>query len=143
MVIKLLPMQIPKFWEHIKYSVANANQLQGEELPLYCNRLLASLLNSYAQCFIRVDENKQLLAILITRLVGDEITGKQSLFIESLYSFQRVLDSEWAEDMKIIVEFATANKCNYITTYTQLQRVVDIITPLGFKERFKCLYMEV
>ena len=143
MVIRAMPSQIPKLWDAIKFAAKAATQMEGKEFEAYLVKLLAALLSDSAQCFVRTDDAKQLLALMITRLIGDEVTGKRTLFIECLYSFQRVLDKEWDEDIVVVKEFAKTNKCNYISTYSQIPRVYEIVEKLGFKERFRCFYMEV
>ena len=141
MFIKLLSLEIPKYWETIKAAAATVNQIPEKDLPLYLNRLLHALLNDKAQCFVRVTgtgDKRRIIAVLLTRIVGDEITGEKSLFIECLYSYKVVSDERWIREMDIVKKFAEKANCKRITFYTRNERMFEIAQLLGFKERFRC-----
>lgn len=143
MVIKLTPSQIPKLWEAIKYAVVHVNNLSDRDSPLYLCRLLHALLSSKAQCFVRINEDRELLAICITKIIGDEITGEKSIFMECLYSFESASIDTWRQDKEIIMKFAKKEKCSKITAYSSNPRLFDIVEKLGFSERYRCFIMEV
>lgn len=138
MLIRALPDQIPKLWDAIKYATSRANRFGKDELPFYFNRLLHALLSSKAQCFVRLDDARILNAVLITRIVQDEVTGRKALFIEALYSFKMVDDEEWRSDAEIVRQFAKKAGCVLITTYSNNERVWDILKTIGFTERYRC-----
>ncbi len=143
MVIRITASQIPTLWEAIKFTAARSDRIPEKDLPLYLNRLLIALLNDKAQCFIRMDENKELLAIAITRIIQDEVTGEKTLFWNHLYSFKLVSNDQWEDDWPVIQEFAKLQGCKKITLYTTNHRVVELATSRGFVERYKCLVLEV
>src|SRR4030065_2714353 len=138
MVIKLLPNQVPKIWDAIKFAAANADRINEKDLPLYLNRLLAALLSEKAQCFLRLDEGRQLLAVAITRLIQDEITGEKSLFLNCLYSFKRVPAEEWRADQKVLVDFAKRQGCKKMIAFSNSEKVFKMATAHGFSERYRC-----
>jgi len=142
-VIKLLPDQVPQLWEAIKFASLKADTIEEKDRQLYLNRLLQSLLSSKAQCFVRLDNERQLMALTITRIMNDEVTGEKSLFINCLYSFKRVLDEQWKEEFEILKRFAEKQGCVKITTYSSNKRVFEIVSLLGFTERYRCFIMEV
>jgi hypothetical protein len=143
MSIKLLPNQIPLLWESIKFAATKADRVNEKDLPFYLNRLLADLLSDKAQCFIRITPEHQLRALAITRFIQDVITGEKSLVVSCLYSFEPAQDGQWKSDMDEISRFAKVNGCKVISMYSSNNRVFDIVTMLGFKERFRNFSMEI
>ena len=144
MFIKLLPTQIPKNWEIIKFAAINADRIASSDWTLYLNRLLHALMAGKAQCFFRIDqESREVTALSITRLVMDEVTGEKTLFINCVYSFKSASGKRWAADFNVLKEFAVKEKCKKITTYSNNSRVFEIVEALGFEERYKCYVMEV
>lgn len=136
--------QIPSAWNAIKYAAAtaNMNKISNEELPVYLNKLLASLLNETSQCFLRLDEEKQLSAIALTRVNQDATSGERSLFIICLYSFKMVEEGQWKSDMEELKEFAKQSNCKRITFYSNNQRIYDLAESLGFTEYYRCFTMD-
>lgn len=143
MVIKIMASQIPQFWDTIKFAVLNADHIAEKDRELFLNQLLAHLLCDKAQCFVRTNQVRELQALVITRIVKDEITGENSLYISSLYSFRPVSDSEWVSDIAMIRKFALASKCKKIVAVSNNQRVFDIASSIGFIERYRSFAMEV
>jgi len=138
MLVRLLPEQVPKLWDAIKYASSRANSFGKDELSYYFNNLLLALLNGKAQCFVRVDDDRVLNALMVTRIIADIITGRKALFIESLYSFKRAPDEEWESDAEIVRRFAKDQGCLSVTTYTSNRRVWEILEVIGLEERFRC-----
>jgi hypothetical protein len=141
--IKLLPSQIPQLWDAIKYAAVHVNAIPEKDIPLYLNRLLASLLNDKAQCFVRMSNERELQAIAVTRFIKDEVTGDKSLFWECIYSFQLVQNGQWQTDWELISKFAKDNGCKKVIIYTNNHRIIDIVSAQGLSERFRCFMAEV
>jgi hypothetical protein len=136
--------QIPATWNAIKYAAASANmnKISNEELPVYLNKLLASLLNETSQCFIRLDEENQLSAIALTRINQDATSGERSLFIICLYSFKFVEEGQWKTDMEDLKSFARKSNCKRITFYSNNERIYEMANTLGFTEYYRCFTMD-
>ena len=143
MIHKIIPSQIPQFWDTIKFAVLNADNIAEKDRELYLNNLLAFLLCDKAQCFVRSNEVRELQALMITRIVKDEITGLKSLFIGSLYSFRVVPESQWIADIDVIRKFAQSNGCKKIIAVSNNQRVFEIADRAGFVERYRSFALEV
>lgn len=142
MTIKALPIQIPVLWETIKWVCKQAEEVQEKDLPAYCNELLQALLNSKAQCWVRLDADKQLTAMLITRLLSDRITGDKYLFLQALYSFVKVEDSVWLEERKLIGDFCNETRCKYVLFESKNPKVWALAGRLGFKEKSRAFVLE-
>ena len=137
MIIRILPTQIPQLWEQIKFACVQADEVNKEDMPSYFNELLHALLSDKAQCFIRLNDDRTLLGLIITRILVDKITGRKSLFIQALYSWKNVEDKEWQDDFSFIREFAKHEQCERISFESRNNRVWKIAEFLGFKENLR------
>jgi hypothetical protein len=132
--LKVLPVQIPKFWEIIKFAATKADRIEQENLPYYLNELLHSLLSDKAQCFLKLDENRVLISVIITKIIIDKNSNKKYLSIECLYSFKPVNNQEWMNSLDVLKKFAKSEKCEYISGISKNKRVWEIGEAIGFKE---------
>jgi hypothetical protein len=137
MVIKLLSSQIPMFWEAIKFAAISADEIDKENWGVYLNKLLHSLLNDRSQCFVRLDNERRLLALLVTRFSIDRITNEKSLFIQALYSWKRTENKEWEEVLMFVRKFAENEKCKYISFESRNPRIWQLTAVFGFKEELR------
>jgi hypothetical protein len=143
MVIQLLPNQIEQVWDVIKFASKSVDHVPEIDAPKYFRELLISLLNGKSQCFVRVDEQKQLLGLWITRITLDEMTKERSLAISCLYSFKSVDPIQWESDLREVKKFAYSMKCKKLIAYSNNPRVFEIAKSIGFTERFRSLSLEV
>lgn len=143
MTIKLLPDQVPKLWNAIKFAAATIDRVSQEHLPNYLNKLLAELLSEKAQCFIRMDETRHLLAIAITKISIDNVSGDRILTISCVYSFQKAALTDWNDDRELLRSFAIKSGCKRIVTCSNNQRVFDLALSNGFTEQYRCYALEV
>lgn len=143
MTIKLLPDQVPKLWNAIKFAAATVDRVKEKNLPNYLNKLLAALLSDKAQCFIRMDENRHLLAIALTKISIDDISGDKVLTITCVYSFQKSAATDWNEDRELLRSFAIKSGCKRIVTHSSNPRIFDLALSNGFSEQYRCYTLEV
>jgi len=134
MVIKLLPSQIPIFWEAIKFAVVSVDEVIEKDREAYLNLLLHSLLNSKSQCFVRLNEERRLSALFITRFSINKVTGEKNLSIRILYSWKRSQDEEWKDTFAVIKKFAEHEGCTDITFRSKNPRIWHLGEIMGFKE---------
>ena len=143
MAVILLPDQIPQMWEAIKYAAVNADQVEEGHRDRYLNVLLYQLLSSKAQCFVRLDSARRLQALAVTSVVVDEMRDEKSLYVKFLYSFAKVDDEVWKQDIEVLKLYAIKNECKSITAKTHNDKAFELVKMLGMKERHKSLIMEV
>jgi len=136
-------MQISKLWEQIKFAVTQADEVEKKDLQPYLNELLHSLLSDKAQCFVRLDNNRTLLLLMITRILVDKITGRKSLFIQALYSWKNVEDKELQGDYNFVREFAKHEQCRRISFESRNHRVWEVAESLGFRENLRKFVFDV
>lgn len=143
MIVKLLANQIPTFWESIKFAVTEADEVDVKDLGAYLNNLLHSLLSDKSQCFVRLDDDRMLIGVMITRIEVDNHAGMRSLCLQCLYSFKNVLDGDWQTDFELFKNFARRTNCKQITFNTRNSRIVRLGSLVGFIERFSSYSLSI
>lgn len=135
MIIKLLSVQIPKFWEPLKLAVTKADEVQEKDLQPYLNELLHTLLNDKAQCFIVLDENRVLKGILLTRILFDKVLNEKYLSLQSIYAWDKLFDADYKEGWDLVMRFAEKEDCKYLQGRSRHGNVLKIVQSLGFTLR--------
>jgi hypothetical protein len=143
MAIMLTPDQVPKFWEAIKFAVVNVEMIDEAIRGSYLNRLLYLLLSSKAQCFVRLSNNRKLQMIGLTSIEVDPATDDKTLFAYALYSFERVSDDEWRKDFDALVQWAKANGCKSISTWSNNERAIYLLENVGMTERYRMFKFDI
>jgi hypothetical protein len=134
MIIKLLALQIPIFWETIKFVAKKVDEIDDKDLPSYLNELLHALLCDKAQCFVILDDKRILVAMAISRILGNKVNRKKYLYIQCLYSFKVINDDMWQDGLDLMRKFAEKEKCSYISFDSRNPRIWDIGGLLGCYE---------
>jgi len=137
MPVRILPVQIPKLWEVIKFACVQADEINREDMPSYFNKLLHALLSDKAQCFLSLNDDRTVRVVLITQITIDKTTNEKYLFLQCLYSFQKVQDEVWGKDWHFIMDFAKKEQCSYISFNSRNERIWEITKLLGFKEKYR------
>lgn len=143
MIIKLLSIQIQKFWEPIKTAVTNADEVESKDFQPYLNELLHALLNDKAQCFIGLSEDRVLQGVLITRVMLDKITGEKYLHIQSVYTWEKLDQSVWQETYDLFSRFAVNENCKYLSFSSRNPAIWDRTKKLGFKEKTRTFTFKI
>ena len=143
MLVRLLPnangeqpSQIVMFWETIKFACQKADMVHVENYQAYFNELLHDLLSDKAQCFVKLDDKRAIIGVLITSIIGNKLTGEKSLCLQSVYSFRsaQLQEQEWQAYFKTILEIATNTGCKTITLDTNNREIAEIVESVGCKE---------
>ena len=131
----LIPDQIPRFWEVIKYAAVNAGYVEDEYVPRFLNRLLYLLLSGKSQCFIRLNEERRLQMVLVTTIINDPLRDEKTLFIAYVYSFEKASQGIWQADLEVLKKFAIGSGCKYITTLVMNERAAGLCEKAGMTLR--------
>lgn len=142
-ICRILPVQIPQLWEVIKFACVQADEINKEEMPQYFNELLHALLNDKAQCFLKLDDDRTLLVLLITRILVDKIIDRKSLFLQCLYSWKSVEDKEWQDNFNFVKEFARREQCKFIFFEPRNPRVWKLAELFGCQETNRRFVFEI
>jgi hypothetical protein len=149
--VRLLPKQISIMWEYIKYVSAKSGGLDESQYNSYFNYLLYRLLSGKYQCFMKLDDNRSLQVIWITKIDIDNITGEKSLSVVSIYSFKSVLsqsnkssrDISWKEGLEFGKQFAIKEGCKTITATSSVERVWELCYMIGLKEKSRTFVIDL
>lgn len=134
MVVRLLSVQIPQFWEVIKYALQQVERFGVDETEERYNKILAALLNDKSQCLMMYEEGA-VKAVMITEIVEDLVTSKRVLNIRCLYAFKAVGNETWEDNFKLLTDLATGSGCYKITFETNNARVESLGKMVGFTRK--------
>jgi hypothetical protein len=128
---RLLPIQIVRFWDAIKFACKQVDEVKEEDYPNYFNDLLQALLSDKAQCFVVLDENRILYSIAITRIVADKIQNRKELNIQCLYSMKPWTDEAAKRYFAFTVQFAKQVECTAVVFSSRNPRIWDMARKEG------------
>ena len=134
MIIKLTPPQVVTYWELIKFANINGDLVAEDHRQQVLNETLHALLNETAQCFLRLNSERRVMSVMLTRIQTSRPSGEKFLFIQCIFSFQNVSDEEWRDDWKYIQNFAQAAECKYIEAESSNGKIFQLMQKLGARE---------
>lgn len=144
MMIKLLTTQIDKYWELIKFTIANVDDVEKAHLPAYLNSILHDLLSDKAQCFFRIDpETRKVYTVVITRIEEDPISKVKKFIMQSVYSF-RVANIDIREmERDFLKDFARERGCSYVVFKSPYRIAWELGKSMGFKEIHRTFMLKI
>ena len=134
MLTRLLPDQISKFWDVIKYAIEESAPPNINISPDMMNKILMSLLSNKSQCWVMytVKENKRdLNAVAVTEISIDNISECKNLLLYSVYGYTNISRKSWLSAFKVLAKYAIANNCDKIVGYTNVPHILKITRMLG------------
>ncbi len=134
MLTRLLPDQISRLWDIIKYAVEQSLPPIVNEHPDKMNRILASALNGTITVWASYNKSENennFEGIVLTRFLYDDASGSKSLLIYCLYGYNSVDESSWIHGLQTIAKYAKAKGCSRIVAYTQEPYIVKVVDYLG------------
>jgi len=137
MLIKILPDQVVQLWETIKYAATAVDEIDEKDLSKYLNELLHSLLNEKAQCFVRLDDKREIIALFITKFLMNTTNGEKYFQIQCVYGFKAAPNEVWKRDWEILKEFAKKENCSYMGFVSRNKRIWDIGKLMGMDEAYR------
>ena len=142
MLIKLMPEQVSKVWDFIRYGILATASPITNTTPEGIRNILKNLLLGKLQCWAVV-EDKKMKGFALTNIADDYISGERFLNIYDLYAFESFSSDTWSSGIAAIEEFAKANMCNKITAYSNVAQIISITEKLGFKKDTVLLIKEI
>jgi hypothetical protein len=143
MIIRLLSSQIPRAWEAIKLCVKEADEVDDRDLGPYLNELLQALESDKAQCWVRMDDKRTLIALFVTRINADRLSGTKTLVIQCAYSWQMTNVGIWQEDADIVKQFAKQEGISKIEFSSRNKAVQRVGLQSGFVEKTRVYEMRL
>ncbi len=145
-IVRIFPKTVvhPIIWGNIKWACAQADEVDPNDYSAYFNELLQALLSEKAQCWLRFRrDDRRLLAMLITRVTYDKLTGKKELYLQCLYSLEPVAEQVWGRDWEYISEFVRQQECETVYFNSRHKRLWDLAEKVGFREKYRTYEFKV
>jgi hypothetical protein len=146
MLTKLLPEQIAKFWDIIKYAIEQSLPPIVSEHPDKMNRILSSALSGGVDVwasYTKKEDNVKFEGIVLTRVLHDDVSDTRNLLIYCIYGYQIVDKSSWIHALEMLVKYAISKKCLQIIAYTEFPYIVGIAQHLGADTRYTFISFKV
>ena len=143
MLVRLLPNQIPLVWEAIKYTIVQVELVQEKDYQNVFNYVIKSLLSDKAQCWVRLNDERRIVCLMLTEIQANKMTGAKTLVPRVLYSWRPTGNDEWMRDIEELKIFARKVECSEIVVESASPRMWDIYTLGGFKEKTRKYTFEV
>lgn len=146
MLTRLLPDQISKFWDIIKYAIEESLPPIAHDHPDKMARILSSLISGKAQCwasYTRDEDGTKFEGIVVTRILYDDVSNTSNLLIYCLYGYGKVEKESWLKGLISIAKYANANNCSRIIAYTDISYIVKIVERLGGESKYTFISFDV
>lgn len=148
MLVRLLPEQVSKHWDIIKFGIENSLPPIAGEHPDKMNRVLSSLLSGKASCWMSYVKDAEAQKItfegfVITKLLYDEVSDTNNLLIYCLYSFTNIENSTWINGLSKLAKYAESKGCTFIIAYTDVEHLINIANNLGADTRYTFISINV
>jgi len=134
--IKLLSTQIATYWELIKYAALRSMQIEDRYLQGGLIWLLHELLSDKAQCWFRIDDQRNVIAVVLTQMQIDKSINTKSLHVLALFSYRYVPIEEWQRGFDLLKEFGRKEQCNNIIFSTNNPKMMEIDKALGCEQTY-------
>ena len=139
MLTQLLPDQIAKFWDIIKFGIEESLPPMVSDHPERMNNVLASLLSGKAQCWVshrNTEEGKVFEGVVITKVMVDDITATKNLLIYSVYGYTETNAETWQQGFMAIAKYAISKGCQCIVGYTDIPDIIKIVKKFNGEARY-------
>jgi hypothetical protein len=135
-IIKLLPEEISKGWDFIRYGITSVPSPIADVSAKGLRTILQQLLLGTVQCWAVVEKNgvtnqEQLVGFTLTCVAEDYVSGNKFLNIYDTFFVVNPTEHMIEDTFKAITEFAKGNSCSMLTAYTKLPGVLGIAKKLG------------
>ena len=131
MLVKLLPEQIAKYWEYVKYAALNSLPPGTDYTQEMVENALENLLSDILQCWWVVTEEDggadfKLHAILITGFFYDNVTKENTLRVCHAFGFLDMSKELWEDAINTLIEFAKAKDCTSLDAFTENEAILRV-----------------
>lgn len=133
-MIKLLPDQISKFWDLIKYALEDSPPLTiGNINSSWINNLLVAALSGEIEVWISYEKEEKikLNGIVLTSFEIDKFVKEKSLLIYYLYTYGNTGIRPWIKGLKALAKYARSRNCSRIISYSKIPEILKVSKELG------------
>lgn len=139
MIVKLLPDQISKFWDIIRYAVEQSLPPIVGEHPNKMQNILASALDGSIDVwasYTKDGEGNRFEGIVLTEILFDRPSRTKNLLIYCMYGYEEVDKQSWIKGISALTKYAASKGCNQIVGYTNIPYIVELVNRLGGETKY-------
>lgn len=139
MLVRLLPDQIARFWDIIKYAVE-------ESLPPVVSKDIDNMQNVLTGCldgslevwasYSKKDNVTKLEGIILTQFIFDRATKTKNLLIYCLYGYNQFSKDSWTSGIESLKKYAKAKGCSQIVAYSDVPLIINLAKQLGADTKY-------
>jgi len=131
MITKLLPDQIAKFWDIIKYAIEESLPPIVTKDSDSMNRILSTLLSGKISCWVSYDKSEEISkfnAVILTKIIFDDATYTKNLLLYSVYAYaeDQIASKFWMEGFAFMSKYALAQGCDRLIAYTDVPYLIEM-----------------
>ncbi len=138
----LLPEQVSKFWDIIKYAIEQSLPPITSEHPDKMNRILSAALSGKVSVWVSHVDHK-INGIVLTTSTYDDISGTKNLLIYCVYGYTRVDKDSWLKGLTVLTKYAKAKRFSRIVAYTNVDYIVNMVNSLGGNSEYRFISFDV
>ncbi len=135
MLVRLLPDQISKFWDIIKYALDNAPPLTANQnYKDWTTRILTQALSGKIEVWAsyRDEEGQKIFeGVMLTTFTYDSFLDTKDLLIYYVYSYNGISAETRDLTFKTLAKYAKSRGCKRIATYTNNPTIVSWAKDFG------------
>lgn len=134
MLVKLLPEQISRFWDVIRYALDNSPPLTTEvRYEDWINRILTSAMSGEIEVWAsyRKEEKLKFDGIALTSFELDKFIRVRSLLIYYVFAYGDTAKDTWVNGLKTLAEYAKSRRCTRVVAYSNVPEMIGIAEKLG------------
>lgn len=146
MLNRLLPDQISKFWDIIRYAVEQSLPPAIRDGSGKMNRILAAALSDKVDVwasYSKNDDSVKFNGIVLTKILYDDISDTKNLLIYCLFGYGALDSSSWLSGLRTLTKYARSKDCSCITAYTVLPNIIEISKRLGADTNYTFISFDV
>lgn len=132
-MIRMTATQVLQYWEVIKYVVKYSGRFSEDGLKACFNDLLYDLLNGKAQCFVKINDKREIKALLVTRILYDKDYQVKYLHLNGMFAWEPSTPDEWKVVAKTVQDFAVKEGCAYVSFDTNVEKIANAGIANGWK----------
>ena len=115
-VTKLLPEEVAKHWDIIKYAVEQSMPPTSYDHPDMLNRILSAALIGTIEVWAYynkfTDKPPIFEGICVTKIIYDEVIGIKDLLIYSIYGYNTTDSRSWTQKISVLAKYAKKEGCS-------------------------------
>jgi hypothetical protein len=124
MLVQLLPDQVAKYWEQVKFAVQSSFPPTTVAEDVNLNKVLESLLSGSLVAWVSVDkESRKIVAIVTTTIMEDACSSTRNLLIYSLFGVSNIGKENWTDGYETLMKYAKSKGCRHLVGFTRVELI--------------------